>query len=105
MWSSFGKSSACPRVLGDFCISLDFLFHRGGGTDINWNNPRRCVWVEVQKPEKFYNSMFSNCMGGKFIVLKYRKKYSNGNSIGGRTFRIYCFHIEQKGRCVWVEIQ
>ena len=43
-------------------------------------------------------SLFSNCMGGKFIVLTYRKKFPNRNSIGGRTFRIYCFHIGQKGR-------
>ena len=33
---------------------MDFLFDRGkGGTDINWNHPRRCVWVEIQLPEKF----------------------------------------------------
>ena len=31
------------------------------------------------------------CMSGKFIVLTYRKKCSKGNSIGGRTFNIYCF--------------
>ena len=37
-------------------------------------------------------------MGGKFIVLTYRKKCPFANSIGGRTFRIYCFHIGQKGR-------
>ena len=85
-----------PLDFGDFCISMDFLFKRGkggGGTDINWNHPRRCVWVEIQSREKFYNSLFSNSMGEKFIVLTYRKQFSNRNSIGGRTFRIYCFHI------------
>ena len=36
-------------------------------------------------------AVFSNCMSGRFIVLTYRKKFSKGNSIGGRTFNIYCF--------------
>ena len=74
-------------------FSLQYGEVGGGGTDINWNHPRRCVWVDIQYPEKFYNSLFSNCMGEKFIVLTYRKQFSNRNSIGERTFRIYCFHI------------
>ena len=76
-----------PGFLGIFAYLWIFSSIGGrGGTDINWNHPRRCgstlgdVWVEIQLPEKFCNLLFSNCMGGKFIVLTYRKQ-SSRNSI------------------------
>ena len=35
-----------PYVARMAGLSLDFLFHRRGrGTDIEWNDPRRCVRV------------------------------------------------------------
>ena len=39
----FWQILCMPLDFGGFLHISGFLFHRGGGTDINWNNPRRCV--------------------------------------------------------------
>ena len=40
------SAAACPWILGDFLYLWIFSFiGGGGGTDIEWNQPRRCVWV------------------------------------------------------------